>query len=72
MSRFTSERFCSLVESGDVHKICDEFDALLTSHADLLDALQDALKTAAFERHPFRPWHNKAATAIAHTTRPQS
>lgn len=32
---------------------------------DLLEALEDALKTAKFERHPFRPWHKQAEDAIA-------
>lgn len=31
----------------------------------LLEALEDALKTAEFENHPFRSWHEKARAAIA-------
>jgi len=36
--------------------------------ADVLEALSDALKYAEFERHPFRPWHDKARAAIAKAT----
>jgi hypothetical protein len=31
----------------------------------LLEALEDAIKTVEFERHPFRSWHDKARAAIA-------
>lgn len=31
----------------------------------LLEALESALKTAEFEKHPFRSWHDKARAAIA-------
>lgn len=31
----------------------------------LLEALESALKTAEFEKHPLRPWHDKARAAIA-------
>ncbi|MFO0906822.1 MAG: hypothetical protein U0835_00385 [Isosphaeraceae bacterium] len=34
----------------------------------LLEAREDALKTAEVERHPFRPWHDKARAAIAEAT----
>ena len=38
---------------------------LIASSPKLLEALEDALKYAEFERHPHRPWHDKARDAIA-------
>ncbi len=32
---------------------------------ELAEALESALKTAEFEKHPFRPWHYDAKTALA-------
>jgi len=48
----TPEQFAQIVE--------DE-----TQCGNLMDALGDALKTADFERHPARPWHNKARALLA-------
>lgn len=42
--------------------------ALMVSAPELLEALQAALKTADFEGHTFRPWHEKARAAIARAT----
>lgn len=42
--------------------------ALIRQHAliaELVEALQNGLKTADFERHPFRPWHAEARAAIS-------
>jgi len=37
----------------------------LNQRDQLFEALKDAIKTVEFERHPFRPWHDKARAAIA-------
>ena len=39
--------------------------ALIEAAPDLLSALESALSTAAFEKHPFRPWQNEARAALA-------
>ncbi len=39
--------------------------ALNSAAPALLEALESALKTAEFEKHPFRAWHDKARAAIA-------
>ena len=38
---------------------------LIAAAPALLEALEDAIKTVEFERHPFRAWHDKARAAIA-------
>lgn len=38
---------------------------LIAAAPQLLEALEAALKTAEFENHPFRSWHEKARAAIA-------
>lgn len=38
---------------------------LIAAAPALLEALEAALKTAEFENHPFRPWHDQARAAIA-------
>jgi hypothetical protein len=41
-----------------------ELRRLSALNQELLEAIGDALKTAEFERHPYRPWHSKAREAI--------
>jgi hypothetical protein len=41
---------------------------LIAAAPELLEALQDAMKVAIHEEHPFRSWHNKAKAAIAKAT----
>lgn len=41
---------------------------LVAASPELLAALRSALKTAEFERHPFRAWHQEARAAIAKAT----
>ena len=36
---------------------------LISAAPDLLEALEEALQTAEFEKHPERPWHSKARAA---------
>ena len=38
---------------------------LIAAAPELLEALQDAIKLANFEGHPYRGWHGKARDAIA-------
>ena len=38
---------------------------LIAAAPELLEALKDAIETAEFEKHPFRPWHKKAKDVIA-------
>jgi len=38
---------------------------ILHAAPELLEALKDAIETAEFEKHPFRPWHKKAKDVIA-------
>ena len=37
------------------------------AHYELIAALEAALKTAEFEKHPYRPWQERARHAIART-----
>lgn len=37
---------------------------IIAAAPELLEALKSALKTAEFERHPYRPWHGEARAAI--------
>jgi hypothetical protein len=41
------------------------FARLIAAAPELLEALKDAIETAEFEKHPFRPWHKKAKDVIA-------
>jgi hypothetical protein len=41
---------------------------LTACNAELLEALESALATAAFEQHPHRAWHDQAHAAIAKAT----
>ena len=38
---------------------------LIAAAPELLEALEDAMKTAMFEKHADRPWHSNARKAIA-------
>lgn len=38
---------------------------LTALNAELVAALEAALKTAEFEKHPFRPWHQQAKDVLA-------
>lgn len=42
-----------------------EIERRADCYPELLEALQDALKTANFEGHPYRGWHSKANVVIA-------
>lgn len=44
---------------------------LIAASTDMYDALQDALKVAEFEHHPWRPWHDVAKQAIAKADGPR-
>lgn len=55
------------VETDDPDE-CDANARLIASAPDLLEALQSALETAEFEKHPFRPWHEAARAAIRKAT----
>lgn len=49
-------------------RTAEERDAnarILHAAPELLEALKDAIETAEFEKHPFRPWHKKAKDVIA-------
>lgn len=51
------------VGNGVMQLIVKASDAI-TARDELLEALQSALKTADFESHPFRAWHDQARAAI--------
>jgi hypothetical protein len=38
---------------------------LIAAAPELYEALESAMKTAEFEKHPFRPWHDRARAALA-------
>lgn len=52
------------IGSGDGGFSKDQAVLMAASH-DLLEALEEALQTAEFEKHPERPWHSKARAAIS-------
>lgn len=52
-------------ESGRGEKEMHANATLISAAPELLQALESALKTAEFEKHPFRPWHEDARAAIA-------
>lgn len=55
------------VESTD--KAQDEVAKLKAQRDELLGVVQSAMKTAEFERHPFRGWHEAARAAITNATK---
>jgi hypothetical protein len=60
---------CRIFDSSHIPLSEQEANARLIAAApELLEALQDAMKVAIHEEHPFRSWHNKAKAAIAKAT----
>jgi hypothetical protein len=63
-----SHGMLALIATVDMYDFPEEAEAnklLICAAPALLEALEDAIKTVEFERHPFRAWHDKARAAIA-------
>ena len=46
-------------------KVCRDACNIMNQRDELAAALRDAVQTAEFENHPWRPWHSMARAALA-------
>jgi len=50
---------------GPIAAVTEINAPIILAAPEMYEALKDAIETAEFEKHPFRPWHKKAKDVIA-------